>query len=267
MPRSPDSHGAELRRCELGSIRVAEVAMPAGLRLPRHAHGAGQLVFVLEGSYRESWERRRIEGIDLTPGSVLYRPPDEPHANVFGAEDVLALTVSYHRDRLAALGASRRPLPVPALLDDLRPRIESELRLRDGASRTALEGLALLLLARLERFGGAFEDRNRRPGWLDDAVHFVERHHAEPITLATVAEAVGRHRATVSATFRRHLGRSVGQVIRDVRVGRALDAIRSSQRPLAEIAAACGFSDQSHMGRLVKRATGRPPGAIRRSGG
>lgn len=239
--------------------------MPAGLRLPRHAHGAGQLVFVLEGSYRESWERRRMEEIDLAPGSVLYRPPDEPHTNVFGPEDVLALTVSYHRERLAALGSARSPVAAPAVLDDLRPRIESELRRRDGASRTALEGLALLLLARLERFGRAFGDRSRHPGWLADAVDFVERHHAEPITLAAVAEAVDRHRATVSASFRRHLGRSVGRVIRDVRVGRALDAIRSSKRPLAEIAAACGFSDQAHMGRLVKQATGRTPGAIRRS--
>ncbi len=239
--------------------------MPAGLRLPRHAHGTGQLVFVLEGSYRESWERRRSEGIDLAPGSVLYRPPDEPHVNVFGPDDVLALTVSYHRDRLAALGSARGPASLPALLDDLRPRIENELRRRDGASRTALEGLALLLLARLERFGGAFGGSGHPPEWLADAVRFIERRHAAPISLATVAEAVGCHRATVSAGFRCHLGRSVGRVIRDVRVGRALDAIRSSKRPLAEIAAACGFSDQAHMGRLIKRSTGRTPGAIRRS--
>jgi AraC-like DNA-binding protein len=246
---------------------VAEVSMPAGLHLPRHAHGSGQLVFVLEGSYRERWMSRKGERIDLRPGSVLYRPPAEPHANVFGDEDVLALTVSYHPDRLAGL-PGRRPVTLPSLLVDLQRRIATELRAHhrgDAASSTALEGLALLLLARLERSAGSGEPAGR-PDWLGDAVRFVERRHAEPISLASVAAAVGRHRTTVAAAFRRHLGRSVGEVLRDVRLGRAIEEIRSTDRPLAEIALVCGFYDQAHMGRLLKRATGRTPGAIRRRG-
>ena len=71
---------------------------------------------------------------------------------------------------------------------------------------------------------------------------------------------------TLAGAFRRHLDRSVGEAIREARLTRALAEIRRSPRPLAEIAGECGFFDQSHMGRLVKAATGQTPAQIRRRG-
>lgn len=101
---------------------------------------------------------------------------------------------------------------------------------------------------------------------LNEALRFIERHHAETIGLEAVASAVEEHRATVAAAFRRHLGRSVGQTIRGVQVRSAVERLRDTRRPLAEVAVECGFYDQSHMGRVVKRATGRTPGQIRSGG-
>jgi len=257
MTRSRDSHGSELLSRELGGLCVSEVAMPAGLHLDRHAHPSGQLVFVLEGSYTEVWDRQRLR---LQSGSILFRPPDKPHANDFGDDEVLALVVSYHPERFADLASKAGPVRPAALVTDLRPRIRLELERGDAASRTALEGLALLLRARMERW----PERERRPEWLVEALRFIERHHAEPISLAAVAAAAGRHRTTVAAGFRACLGRSVGETIRQARVRKALTAIRGSDRPLSDIAVECGFFDQAHMGRWIQRATGRTPGEIRR---
>lgn len=231
--------------------------MPGGLRLGRHVHPTGQLVFVLEGGYWERWGRRRLV---LSPGSVIFRPPGEPHANEFGDGGALTLLVSYRPERLPALAGCRRPVELPALLADLRSQVELELRRADETSSLALEGLALLLAARVGRFAGS----RRRPEWLDEALRHIESRHAEAIGLAEVAAAVEKHRATVATGFRRYLGRSVGQTIRAVQVRQALHRIRTSKRPLAEIAAECGYFDQAHMGRHVKRATGRTPGEIRR---
>lgn len=252
-----DSFGRELRTCRLGDVRIAEVAVPAGVRMARHAHESGQVVFVLEGRYRERWRHRAVE---LAPGSVIYRPPAEAHANVFGGDEVLALLVAYDPARLRALGPPRGPRELRPLLGDLRARIEAEWSRGDPASRAALEGIALLLLSRALRGGGAAQ----RPDWLRAALAFVERRWAEAPGLSRVAEEVGVHRATVAAGFRRHCGRSVGQVVRDLRLAHALDAIRGSRRPLAEIAVDCGFYDQSHLGRCVKRATGATPAELRR---
>lgn len=48
-----------------------------------------------------------------------------------------------------------------------------------------------------------------------------------------------------------------------VRVDRALADLLHSDRPVADIAAAHGFSDQSHLSRLVRSHTGRTPGEWR----
>ena len=200
------------------------------------------------------------ERLRLRPGSILFRPPDKAHANDFGDDEVLALVVSYHPERFADLASKAGPVRPAALVTDLRLRIRLELERGDAASRTALEGLALLLRARMERW----PEKDRCPQWLLEALRFIEHHHAEPISLAAVAAAAGRHRSTVAAGFRACLGRSVGETIRQVRVRKALTAIRGSDRPLSEIAVECGFFDQAHLGRWIQRATGRTPGEIRR---
>ncbi len=256
VPGTPESHGAEMRHCEMRGLRIAEVEMAGGLRLPPHAHPSGQLVFVLGGSYFESWGSRRTK---LLPGSVLFRPPGAPHANDFPNGAVRALVVSYRPWRLGALAACPEPRELPRLPADWRRALELELERGDRAARAALEGLALLLQARAAR---ALEPA-AWPLWLGEALRLIERRHAESISLRMVAAEVGVHRATLAAAFRRHLDRSVGEAIRAARLERALAAIRRSPRPLAEIAADCGFFDQSHMGRLVKAATGQTPAQLR----
>jgi AraC-like DNA-binding protein len=48
------------------------------------------------------------------------------------------------------------------------------------------------------------------------------------------------------------------------RIDRAKALLRGSEAPLAEIADACGFSDQSHLTRVFRSLTGTSPGAWRR---
>lgn len=258
IPAAAESHGRELRSCSLDGLRIAEVSMPAGLDLGDHSHPTGQVVFVLEGRYREEWDRRRVR---LAPGSVIYRPPGRSHANRFGTGGALTLVVSYGGDRLASLARRAEPIRMPALLDDLCAVVTLEMR-RDGESTPVLEGLAMVLAARVDRFAAT----PGRPAWLDEALAFIGEHHAEPIGLASVSARVGVHRATLAACFRRFLGRSVGEVLQGSRVRRAVDELTASRRPLAEVALICGFCDQSHMGRVLRRRTGRTPGEIRRGG-
>jgi transcriptional regulator GlxA family with amidase domain len=48
------------------------------------------------------------------------------------------------------------------------------------------------------------------------------------------------------------------------RVDRAKDLMRATGTPLAEIAFACGFADQSHFTRMFSQATGMTPREWRR---
>ncbi len=48
------------------------------------------------------------------------------------------------------------------------------------------------------------------------------------------------------------------------RVHRAMALINDTRLSLAEIAFLTGFSDQAHMTRVMKKATGQTPGNLRR---
>ncbi len=90
-----DSFGSDLRVWTVGGVRISETLMPAGLQLEEHAHDAGQICFVLEGTYVE-----RLAGAErrLAPGAMHMRGPGEPHANSFD-RDVLTLLISVDRSR------------------------------------------------------------------------------------------------------------------------------------------------------------------------
>ena len=56
----------------------------------------------------------------------------------------------------------------------------------------------------------------------------------------------------------------MGETVRRRRVERATVQLRASTAPLADIAAECGFCDQSHMNRAFRAVLGRTPLDVRR---
>jgi AraC family transcriptional regulator len=248
-----DSFGSELRSYAAGGVRVCETLMPAGLRLAPHAHDSGQICFVLEGSYLE-----QIGGSErlLGPGMMHVRAPGQPHANAFASEeDVLALLISFERARWIA-----SPLASPVrMLDDVAGELRRELRRGDEAAHTALEGLALMTMARVARMT---IPQKSEPAWLGDALSLIERRSAGPLSLTTLAQAIGIRRGDVAAAFRRHRGTSVGESIRAMRVRNA-KALLLTNMPLAEVALQSGFHDQAHFTRVFRALTGTTPGAYR----
>ena len=59
-------------------------------------------------------------------------------------------------------------------------------------------------------------------------------------------------------------GCTIGEYLRRLRADRACRRLADDQAPLAAIAAECGYADQSHMTREIRRRYGRSPSALRR---
>ena len=252
------SFGRDLRSSQLDGIRVSETALPAGLRLPEHAHAAGQICFVLEGEYRE---RSGPACYSFHPGTLLFHTPGERHSNAVSPEsEVLTLLISNDPERWLHFGR-RRPLSADSILTECACEIRREMRKDDEAAWTALEAWAMLCLSLVARQAQA--PPVAEPAWLRGAVSVIETHATEALSLAQVASEVGVHRATLAAAFRRFRQMSVGESIRQQRVRRVMHALVSTKAPLCEIAIEHGFSDQAHMGRVFRRVTGVAPGAYR----
>lgn len=247
--------------CRDGLV-VSTVTLSAGLKFGPHAHDHDQLCVVLEGHYQESCDANVLP---LCAGNVLWRPAGGIHSNVVGAEDVSVILVDIEQPRSQKLGlgsAGGAECFVLGSLEEISRDLSCEVHRSDQASRVAIEGLVCLLAAHIGRLCAL--PRVAMPEWLWKARELIRSRYAHRITLSQVAAASGVHPATVALAFRRHLGKSVGEYVTDLRVAHARDEIESTRRPVAEIAQESGFYDESHMGRVFRRRFGVSPGTLRR---
>lgn len=94
---------------------------------------------------------------------------------------------------------------------------------------------------------------------------FIREHLGETITNDTISRAAGLSRTLFQKRFREATGQSVREFILARRVERALLLLRSTDLPIAEVAEVCGFRHQEYLGQVLKSATGKTPGSVRRA--
>src|SRR5262249_7531702 len=75
----------------------------------------------------------------------------------------------------------------------------------------------------------------------------------------------GCHTVHLSGEFHRRFGESLGEYTNKVRVRRACALMVGDNESLAMVAAATGFTDQSHLCRVFKSLLGCTPSEFRRS--
>lgn len=88
---------------------------------------------------------------------------------------------------------------------------------------------------------------------------YVAVHLHSKITLGDLAKVThfGRHK--FHRTFKASFGCTPGQYVRRMRVARAQNLMTMSRDPLSQIAAECGFADQSHLNRCFRKVVGESP--------
>lgn len=94
---------------------------------------------------------------------------------------------------------------------------------------------------------------------------FLSRRFASKVTAREVADAAGLSVSRALHLFRRETGIPLWSHVARLRVDYARYLLRNTERSMADIAAECGFFDQSHFARTFKAAEGVPPLAYRRA--
>ena len=94
---------------------------------------------------------------------------------------------------------------------------------------------------------------------------YITEHAAGTIRLQDLAELVGMSQSHFSHAFKASTGLPPHQWQLKARIERGQRLLASSERPLTEIAADAGFSDQAHFTRVFRRMVGETPAAWRRS--
>jgi AraC-like DNA-binding protein len=88
---------------------------------------------------------------------------------------------------------------------------------------------------------------------------YIESHLDEKVSLEALAAIAGLSTHHFARTFHQSVGMPPHSYLLSRRLERAERMLRDTRLPLSEIAAATGFSDQSHLARHFRRRTGMSP--------
>lgn len=253
------------RRAAIAGFTLTEGVHMAGSSLPWHIHDGATLCVVLDGAFTEESAGGTLL---CTPSTVKVMPAGEPHRNRFDYGDTHGLLIEADSSRAEAIR------PYSALLEErvafeggspavLGRRIFREFSRMDAAAPLAIEGLMLEMLAGATRERDT-QRRGKGSPWVARARDVLHDDPAAHTSLGDLARAVGVHPVTLARGFRRAYGCSVGEYLRRLRVAQSAQRLEDSDLPLAEIAMAAGFADQSHFSNVFKRQTGFSPSAYRR---
>jgi transcriptional regulator GlxA family with amidase domain len=103
------------------------------------------------------------------------------------------------------------------------------------------------------------------PGTLRRVREYIDSHLNETIDLEKLATTAGLSLHHFARAFKRSTGVPPHGYVLSQRLNRARDLLVRTDKPLAEIALAAGFSDQSHLARQFRQNFGVPPAIFRRS--
>lgn len=138
----------------------------------------------------------------------------------------------------------------------------------DTADRMALTSACHLMLHRLMRHRRERPQARDVTGGLSPAtrrrtIDTIETHIAEALTLDLLADQAGLSTYHFAKMFRLSFGVAPHRYVTARRIERAKLLSEQPVSRLSEVAAACGFSSQSHLTRAFKQATGVTPAAWR----
>ena len=219
-------------------------------------HAFAQLVLPLGGSMEVDVEGH---GAWLDRTRAAFVAPTARHAqssdiaNRFLVVDVDGRSLGGQTlERLAA----RRFLPVGPAAAHLIDYMAASLG-HDGMPQRAAGWLPLLLDAVERTVPGP---ASRLAGLLAT----LQAHPERGWTAADMAARVGLSVSRLHAVFREELDTTAQAWLTERRIERAQRWLADTSLPLAEIALACGYADQSAFTRAFGRATGLAPAAYRR---
>lgn len=235
-----------------------------------HAHDFHQIVLPVEGALAMEVGREPAAGVVScgAEGRGALVAAGTPHrfraagANRFVVLDLTAGAAGLP-DTLVRLAQDRPFFPLDEGLGRLAGYLAFEAGGRGIDAATARHACALLLGA-LER-RCAPDGAGRRDDALDRAVAHIHRHFAEAVGVEDLARAAGLSPGRLHERFRQRIGCTPGEYLARIRLDRAEDLLRRGL-PIAEVALAVGYSDQSALTRSLRRRRGTTPARVRAEG-
>lgn len=239
----------------------------------RHYHDGYALGVILKGS--ETYDCNRKTHI-APKGSVVIVNPGDIHNGHASNRDLgwsyfmIYPHLSLIRTALNQLGLDDHRLPIfPESVIRDREFAGKLVRFMEafdaGDTRLGLEGefleLLNLMISRHAEFPAAAPADTPDALKVEEVNAILRENYAGPLSLEALAQAVGLSSWSLLRLFKKQTGISPYLRQTQLRITHAKKALRQGHS-LADTAAMCGFSDQSHMTKQFRRWMGVTPGDV-----
>ncbi|WP_437730520.1 helix-turn-helix domain-containing protein [Sorangium sp. So ce1335] len=227
------------------------------------------------GEVREHSFERLSGMVDLMPRRTRL------HSVTWRGRPSVVTGVTFPEAAMSALSSSLSSCLVPeqgprfGLVDahvvDMVHRLRAQAEGQEYLGAVYVQSLCLTLASYVAaRYGaGAKAEMSLRSASLSSGQRtqierFVDRELSSNFGLVDLARLVGYSPDHFSRLFKHAYHQTPYQYVLSRRIEKAMTMLRDERMSIAEIALACGFSNQGHLTTAFKRRTGTTPGAYRK---
>lgn len=204
---------------------------------------------VVPSGVESRWE------IDGSRRIIILTIPDSTARTVLGSSSIQQI-----RDALLTLCDDSISDP---FIEDLIGRMWVCAEGGHAADRYLADGILMTLLGALMKRTESFRNDDMQiafPRWrLAKVVRYVDAHLDQTISIDDLSSAAGISRTHFMRSFREQVGETPHRWLMKRRLERAKDLLQSTGEDIAQIAARCGFSSQSHLCTAMKGSVGMTP--------
>jgi AraC family transcriptional regulator len=262
--RAGEYYGEISNNKKISSTVLSEVSHKRSVDIPTHSHELAFFSFLLDGSYSETYGGKSFS---YRPMTIWWHRPGVLHKDEVGKRGAHFFTIEIQPQYLLRLQEIMK-LPEDFYVQNDRLtwsacRLYREFKNWQIGSELIAEGIMLEMLgfsSQRQRL-----TRTRPPGWLLRVIDRLNDDLAGNFTIEYLAAEEGVHPVHLAVAFRKFQHQTIGEYVRQRRLARATQMLFDREIPLAEIALATGFFDQSHFTRVFKRYLGTTPASFRQT--
>lgn len=252
-------------KVDLGWARVALLpSAPYSIRDESRSCVLGLAFERQRGVHAVGGDRR--QDFDAWPGELAFTSPD---VGVFSESGNGGEYLTLHVARIASVLEPESPLTVPrAVFHGDRRAVQLGWRLRrlmlasQPQFQLVEEHAAMLLdhgLSRLKQPRGSLGRYDLERKVHSRVLEYIDDSIDGPLRLDELAGVAGMPLLRFLRSFSSAVGSTPHAYVTERRLRRARTLLRSTDEPVAAIAAGCGFAHQSHLGAVLKERLGLSP--------
>lgn len=228
-----------------------------------HFHNSVELSYVLDGELIAT-----LDGTDWRagPGTMLINSSYVVHSyeTPVASRSIVAIIPIAEVPSVRQL-LTKQAFARPVCEDDAQGTLRTLMELlvaqsASDANPLTRKGLCYALLGLLiDRVGLAPARESSRAAFMRDVLGYLQQHHTEPLTVASVATHFGYSRSRFSHIFHAQLGYTLMDYIATVRCHHAAQLLRETDLPVSQVALAVGFESLRTFYRTFKKQYGMTP--------